>query len=384
MADETKKRGRPKKEKAEVVVNEEPKDLEMKADAKATIGQVERSLVGLYNKALGNPSTSGWSSNSEPLGLLSKYNPFIQNQRLKMLNTLPGQMSREDLMGALTSPQNKERELRSQGWSLSSSQYIYEKVIRMSADIPLHKYYKTPEYLDDSDYKEKDFIEEDEFVDEWLEKFDIYNTLKRIDLEVKREGKPTYVLRNCIENINGKKKTHYATFQKLPSDYIKLIGIGEHGYIASFNMLIFMNPAVLPEQYPDFIKNTWYELMDNKVVTKEIKKGVETGAYKFNIAQASAYISERFSGEQAPIIQAVSEKTLAEKTYMMWVPLPQDLCYTFCSDTSHPWAIPDTSGMFLGLQELTDYDQLAGLLQSTPLTAILTGEMETIPNPNSG
>jgi len=35
-------------------------------------------------------------------------------------------------------------------------------------------------------------------------------------------------------------------------------------------------------------------------------------------------------------------------------------------------------GLMLKLQELTDYGQLAGLIASTPLTAVLTGEIETI------
>jgi hypothetical protein len=70
--------------------------------------------------------------------------------------------------------------------------------------------------------------------------------------------------------------------------------------------------------------------------------------------------------------------------YMYWVQLPQELCYTFASDSSVPWAIPDTSGLFLGLQELTDYSTLAGLIASTPLTSILTGEAEMVDNPNPG
>jgi hypothetical protein len=38
----------------------------------------------------------------------------------------------------------------------------------------------------------------------------------------------------------------------------------------------------------------------------------------------------------------------------------------------------------LGLQELTDYSTLAGLIASTPLTSILTGEAEMVDNPNPG
>lgn len=69
---------------------------------------------------------------------------------------------------------------------------------------------------------------------------------------------------------------------------------------------------------------------------------------------------------------------------MYWVQLPQDVCFTFCSDASNAWDIPDTAGLFLGLRELTDYDTLAGLIQSTPLTALLTAEAETVNDPNPG
>lgn len=69
---------------------------------------------------------------------------------------------------------------------------------------------------------------------------------------------------------------------------------------------------------------------------------------------------------------------------MFWVQLPQDLCYTFCSDTSTATAAPDTAGLFMDLQELTDYSVLAGLIASTPLTSLLTGEIELIPNPSTG
>ena len=64
--------------------------------------------------------------------------------------------------------------------------------------------------------------------------------------------------------------------------------------------------------------------------------------------------------------------------------MPYDICYTFGSDNSHPWMAPDTMGLMLKMQELTDYCQLAGLIASTPLTAVLTGEIEPIANPRAG
>ena len=58
--------------------------------------------------------------------------------------------------------------------------------------------------------------------------------------------------------------------------------------------------------------------------------------------------------------------------------------FTFASDNSNPWVAPDTMGLLQKLQELSDYGKLAGLIASTPLTAVLTGEIETIPSPRAG
>ena len=41
-------------------------------------------------------------------------------------------------------------------------------------------------------------------------------------------------------------------------------------------------------------------------------------------------------------------------------------------------------GLMQNLQELNDYGQLAGLIASTPLSAVLTGEIEPISNPRAG
>jgi hypothetical protein len=74
------------------------------------------------------------------------------------------------------------------------------------------------------------------------------NTLKRTAMEVKREGKATYLLRNGIgKKNNGQRTVDFCTWQKLPNRYVKLTAIGTHGYIASFNFMIFLQPGFMPE-----------------------------------------------------------------------------------------------------------------------------------------
>lgn len=384
------KRGRPKKV-ATPPVSEEKEQLKMSStDKTVTIKEIQQNLNQVYTRALGSQNSQfGFGSNSA----YALFNPFLQNWRLKMLNSQPKAMSVEELTEAISSPQSSEQKLRSQGWSSSVSQYLYYRILRNATDIPLFKHYKLPQLLDKKEYEKDSFIEEDIYTDEWIKTFDIYNTFKRISLDVKREGKPTYVFRNSVYKDGSSRHVNYCTWQKLPTEYVKLTGIGQYGYMASFNMLLFMNPAFNIEQYPDFIKSMWYDMLEKgAVVQSQIHPNMvgSDSNVKYSV-DLNAISNYRYSYEEfgetkevGGVLQGVRSDGLKETTYMFWVQLPQKLCYTFCSDTSHPWAIPDTSGLFLGLQELTDYDTLAGLVASTPLTAILTGEIETIPNPNAG
>ena len=316
-----------------------------------------------------------------------------------MINTRPGTMSREKLTEALKNPGESELGLRAEAWSISSTQYLYYKILRMAADVPMFKYYVTPELLDETEYKKDEFKNDDKLVDDWLSCFNLRKTLKRVAMEVKREGKATYLLRSSISGEGKNKKVNFAEWQKLPSEYVKLVKIGEHGYIASFNFMLFLNPAFSVCQYPEFIQEIWNDLVNSGAFNtggcgsgylpcgkyaaadgKEINPGI-------NVGKLLDYSYEYFGANGKETLRGnleIINNGLANRSYFFWVQMPQDLCYTFCSDMSNPWVVPDTAGLLLSLDELADYDTLQGLVESTPLTALLTAEAETIPNPNPG
>lgn len=370
------RRGRPpKKEKniltdssSTLLMQENKSSSKSKGEAvKIKIGDIQRDLSDLFKSALEKFSAT--------TGDFQSFNPFLQNNRLKLINILPQELSGEALYAALQEPQNHEFELRGASWSLSATQYLYYKIIREAADIPLFKYYFTPPLLEDKrGYNKPEFKQELSFVESWAYTLGIAPTFKRIALDVKREGKSTYVFRQSIEE-GREKKINYVSFQKLPSAYTKLTAIGELGYIASFNLLIFLNPAFLPSQYPDYIQEIWEDLTKNKIVYVNPK----TKQFSCDYSRLAGY---SFANRNGDTIRGIIEKN--SDTYMYWVQLPQDLCFTFASDTSHPWAVPDTMGLFTALQELTDYSVLAGMITSSPLTAVLTGEAEACPNAQPG
>ena len=68
---------------------------------------------------------------------------------------------------------------------------------------------------------------------------------------------------------------------------------------------------------------------------------------------------------------------------MYWVRLPQDLCYTFYFDGSHPNAFPDTIGLFDDLTDLYDYKWLQANLLSKGVNSVLTAEVPIIKDPKA-
>lgn len=397
MAEDTnksiaKKPGRPKK--APVVdteVNEQSVNrLQMEED-KVTID----TLNSQWKKVYTNLSESGHGVSGVVTTVMDKWNklnPFLQNQRIKNLYTQAKTYGKADISEFLTNPGNNERPLRSLSWANSSSQQIYYNILRRSCDIPLYNWYVIPDLMEsDSDYSGEVFQNEDKLVQEWLETFDIKNTFKTIALEVKREGKSSYLLRNKISGVGKSKTVDFCTLQKMPTDWIKITGKGSLGYTISFNMMYFLNIANSPSFFGEFIEAAWNDMIYNGIVT--LPAGAQK--YEFHPEELVKVNEDRtikeytFSYEGItikPIIESITEGVGRGRNqrYMFWLQMPYDICYTFGSDNSHPWMAPDTMGLMLKMQELTDYCQLAGLIASTPLTAVLTGEIEPIANPRAG
>ncbi len=370
-----KKLGRPTKvEQQEEVLNEanqERLDMSKGGTTEYTIKQINDRWKKTFDNMVSLEGTSGIGVVAEKW---NKLNPFLQNQRLKNLYTQSKKYSKVDIGSFLENPANHESELRGLGWANSASQQIYYGILRRAADIPQYHYYVIPELLDsDGGYDKDDFKQEDKLVENWLETFNIPNTFKTIGLEVKREGKASYLLRNKFVGSGKNKQTAFCTLQKMPTDWIKITGKGQLGYTISFDMMYFLDIANSPSDFGDFMVAAW----ENMIETGVIEIDDITKKYKLNLGNAAHY-SFAYGGEvYKTSIEAL--KRGKQASYMFWLRLPYDMCFTFGSDNSHPWMAPDTMGLMLKLQELTDYGQLAGLIASTPLTAVLTGEMETIP-----
>ncbi len=377
----TKKTGRPRNPVVEdVAVDEQGQNrLEMsqpKEQENISIEDLTKRWKGLFSKMAQLDGTDGIGTVATQW---NKLNPFLQNQRIKNIYTNAKTYNKANISEFLQNPGNHETELRGLAWANSSSQQIYYNILRRASDIPNYNYYTIPDVLDsDASYKKEDFIQEDNLVQDWLELFNIPNTFKTISLEVKREGKSSYLLRNKFNGFGRNRKPAFCTLQKLPTEWTKITGKGQLGYTISFNMMYFLDIANTPSDFGDFFEKAWEDMTSAGVVGKDEK----TGRYNLNPEKARGYCFEYGGQNYSSSIEVL--RNGRQLNYLFWIRLPYDICYTFGSDNSQPWVAPDTMGLMLKLQELTDYGQLAGLIASTPLTAVLTGEIEPIPNPRAG
>lgn len=94
----TAKRGRPKKKDEEEIISEETNQLNMatKEQSKVTLNQVRESLTAFYTKCL--PASGNTFQNFQDL---QRWNPFLQNQRLKNISIQPSELDRDTLINSL-------------------------------------------------------------------------------------------------------------------------------------------------------------------------------------------------------------------------------------------------------------------------------------------
>jgi len=147
-------------------------------------------------------------------------------------------------------------------------------------------------------------------------------------MEVKREGKSSYLLRNKFTGTGKNKKTAFCTFQKMPTDWVKITGRGLLGFTISFDMMYFLNIANSPSDFGEFIEAAWADMVETGVVIK----GAGDSKYTFNLEKASSY-AFKYKDETYPSTIEIIKKGRQEN-YMFWLRMPFDICYTFGSDNS--------------------------------------------------
>lgn len=326
-----------------------------------TLEQTTKRWANIFSKyadmgfnSLSNAWQQGWTQLN---------NPFLQNYRIKQILANSTKIDSEELGNALAAPENSELQLNQVSMGLYYKNFVYNFLIKLNRETPMYKWYVIPQYLNMEDINSESFKKESQKVDKIMKAFRPALTFKTISTQVSLEGKSSYLYRIS----HNDKDVNFFTMQKLNTDMVKLTGFGsKQQFIASFNMMIFLQPAYDVSQYPPYIQKVWEDMNTHGIIYYDEK----TGGNQFD--------------PSSPFIPKDHTVEWTGKYYMYWVKLPQELCYTFYSDGGHPNAFPDTIGLFNDLNDLDDYRWLQANLLSKGVNSVLTATVPMIKDPKAG
>ena len=280
-------------------------------------------------------------------------NPYVQNQRLKNLKSMPIFENREELESGLSNPGNSEMLMRETSWSLMTGTYAYYKMMKLYSDILTYNNYAYPCYVDASEMSTPRFKSDSKIVNMLLDKIQPAYTFRRIVLECLEEGKRAYVYRLGVNTTTGKENIDYFLLQELPSDWWKPVGkSNESYYVPSFNFTYFWQPGVSVYQFPPEFADYYAQVMGF------VKKDSVSGKWDVNIQEAkNRGFDPQFSNGE----------------WYLWHEIENG--FVFSVDESNAWISPVFTGLFLSASDLQSYYTLQTQLTSIPLYGLVTGEI---------
>lgn len=270
------------------------------------------------------------------------FDPYSQNSRLKKINTKSRQFSRKELQDMLGNPSDSEEKLRAASWRFYNTITQIMKETHLYADILSYRWWLLPKTFNGG------IKTEYEKADAFIRGFDPKKQFNQVVLEVMREGKVAYAIRQEAGTM---------FLQKLPSDYWKIVYNTDRGWKIAFNFMYFVTEGADVSLFSEFFQETYAEL---------------TGVYDIN---KNKMVKEPPKGVQ---IQKYYNK------YSYWVEVPVNEARVFSFDDTRADVLPPLMSQFINANDLDSYKQLQQQLLEIPLNQIMTATVPLQKNNKSG
>lgn len=302
--------------------------------------------------------------------------PYVQNRRVKGYNTLPEEVSKEDLVDMVKQPNNYEKELRAVSTTLTSTTKTYDLIMQTYQDLLTYDWYIHPTYSPakvDIDTQKRDLF--------LAEKIARAINPKKMGHQIVGQcvqyGKVFYTPRVSADKAHN--KVNYAFLQQLPEDWCKIVGYnnGPGKYTVAFNLMYFLEPGADWRQFGDLFEpyiQVFSEVVESreKYVYSATKKTFAINADKFNQLKANKTIGN-------------PEWYVVGSTYYYWVFLPAERVITFEISDRTTAVVPPNTGLMVSMLSIPNYEAAQMEIVLNPLTSIMTGEIpvyetKNIPN----
>lgn len=314
-----------------------------------------RGLMGNYGNLPMDAIYSAWG---RALGYWANQ-PNVQNARVKAINPLPADFTKEELGEFLRNPQNSELHLQQVSEGLKWTNYSWFKTGKSYQDmLTFHKYAK-PNHITKDEAASDGFLREHRLVDKLLKETHLKAVGHEIAGQALSQGKVFYVPRYTVDKSHNTVSTFF--MQELPKAWTTIIGLNNISkYTVSFNLMYFLTPGTDYRQFGDLFEP----------YMKDFSEWIEDGKSKAQRRQKFVYASR--NNER---IEGMRDVWQQNGRWFYYVSLPIDRVWTFEIDDTTPIVATPFTGLMQTYAQQSDYEAAQLSLIMNPLIKIFTGEI---------
>lgn len=284
--------------------------------------------------------------------------PNTHNSRVKHISSVPVDYDKDKISEMLKAPDNNERPLREAEHSLEYSAYPLFKLRKTTQDILTCKNYAYPICMDENAMQDPKFLREWRLVEKIRTAMEPQINAHMIAGQVLQDGKAFYYPRYTIDKSHNRVLS--AAMQQLPTDWCKIVGFNNLSkYTVAFDMMYFLEPGTDWRQFGDLFEPYIQMFMG---YTKPSPK--KNGKRIFFMSKKNLE-----SIGQGPDVYIENGR------WFYWVTLPPEKVWTFeCDDVQRNVFSPFT-GLFLAMEQVSQYEAVQLALVQNPLISVVLGEI---------
>ena len=287
--------------------------------------------------------------------------PNTHNNRVKHITSVPVDYDKDRIGEMLKDPDHSERPLREAMHSLEYSAYPLFKLRKTTQDILTCKNYVYPVCMDEAEMGTDAFMREWKMAEKIRRALNPTENAHMIAGQVLQDGKAFYHPRYTVDKSHN--AVINAAMQQLPTDWCKIVGFNSLSkYTVAFNLMYFLEPGTDWRQFGDLFEPYIGIFFGNTRVSNK-KRGKRV-----------FYMSVKDLEEQKGV-DGKPEVYVQNGRWFYWVTLPAEKVWTFeCDDVQRNVFSPFT-GLFLAMEQVSQYEALQLALVQNPLISVLTGEI---------
>lgn len=184
--------------------------------------------------------------------------PDLVSGRMKDISLNPMAATEASLADALQNPKDNETNLQKFSQNFELQSMVYKRLLAYLSNMLSFDFTYTSN-AEEKEYTTARYQKDLGIVEDFMEKFEYEKELRIVVREMLRND--AYF--GCFIDTGNK-----YVLQELPSEYCKITGRWEGGFLFSFNMYWFIQPGVDLRMYPSFFKRKYMELFGTSNTTQ--------------------------------------------------------------------------------------------------------------------